>query len=512
MRKKKPAVEKRSTLKNPSAQLVEALGGSGVTSSGQTVSERSALGLSPLFCGVRAISQSIGTLPLKVYQRVNGGKEEVREHALWSILHDAPNDESTSINFWETLLSHALLWGNGFCEIQRDQVGHVVALWPLLPDWVRVCRENGALLYYITIPGGVIDFPLPKESVLHIRGASYDGILGYRLASIARESLGAAQAVQQFRSAFFRNSATISGILSHPGTLDEVAFNHLADSFRKRHGGAANAYTPLILEDGLQFTPNQASPEASQLIETLNFSVEEVARWLGISPNKLFSMVRAQGWSTLAADNAAFVQDTLMPWAIRIQQEIQVKLFSKAERPLLFAEHDFKALLRGDSASRAQFYKDLFGIGAISINEIRASENDNPIEGGDTYFVPMNVQPLDMAINPPEPPAPAPAAPVSKDVPAQPAPTDNTDNARSISDAHQQQMQELLKSLTAARKDKERRGKLDIEEHRGYAAKRIEVIVRSYCQCINAEYTPDLTSNLVHQYLKTGAIEWKIAQ
>ena len=109
MPKKKNHEERNTNFEKPAAWLVDYFNG-GKSSSGQTVTEKTALGLSALFCGVRAISEDLAGLPLKVYKRAATGKEEARTHPLWRILHDSPNEELTAMNFWETLISHAILW------------------------------------------------------------------------------------------------------------------------------------------------------------------------------------------------------------------------------------------------------------------------------------------------------------------------------------------------------------------------------------------------------------------
>lgn len=184
--------------------------------------------------------------------------------------------------------------GNAFAEIQRDGAGRVVAMYVLLPGWVQVQRIDGKLTYLVNVPG-LESVSLAPSDCLHLHGSSFDGILGYRLSQMGKHSIGAMLAVEDFRSHFFKNGAQLSGVLSCSGPMPEGGFGRLEKSFRDRHAGTKNSHLPLILEDGITYTPNQSNPEQSQLLETLNFSVEECARWLRISPNKLFSMVRAQG-------------------------------------------------------------------------------------------------------------------------------------------------------------------------------------------------------------------------
>jgi cytoskeletal protein RodZ len=55
----------------------------------------------------------------------------------------------------------------------------------------------------------------------------------------------------------------------------------------------------------------------------------------------------------------------------------------------------FTGLLRGDSAARVSFYAGLFNIGVLSQNDIREMENLNPVDGGDIYYVPLNMRASD---------------------------------------------------------------------------------------------------------------------
>src|SRR5262245_16508080 len=124
--------------------------GSAPTSSGVTMSETAALNLSAIWCGVQVIAGSLATLPLILYRRDNetGRRERFYEHPLYRILHDEPNPEMSDMLFRETLTQHALLWGNGYAEIQRDQGGRVRALLLLTPDRVQIKRDPQGRLYY----------------------------------------------------------------------------------------------------------------------------------------------------------------------------------------------------------------------------------------------------------------------------------------------------------------------------------------------------------------------------
>ena len=123
----------------------------GGSSSGKAVNERSAMQMTAVYACVRVLSESIAGLPLHLfrYNREGNGKTRDFEHPLAGLLHDAPNPEMTSFVFRETLMTHLLLWGNAFAQIIRNGRGQVVALYPLMPDRMEVCRDGDGEIYYL---------------------------------------------------------------------------------------------------------------------------------------------------------------------------------------------------------------------------------------------------------------------------------------------------------------------------------------------------------------------------
>lgn len=121
----------------------------GGSTSGKRVNERSAMQMTAVYSCVRILSEAIASLPLHLYKYdENGSKEKAIEHPLYTLLHDEPNLEMTSFVFRETLMTHLLLWGNPYAQIIRNGKGEVVALYPLMPDRMKVDRDDQGHLYY----------------------------------------------------------------------------------------------------------------------------------------------------------------------------------------------------------------------------------------------------------------------------------------------------------------------------------------------------------------------------
>ena len=129
-------------------------------------------------------------------------------------------------------------------------------------------------------------------------------------------------------------------------------------------------------------------------------------------PHKLKDLERAT-FSNIEEQNIDFVQDTLMPWIVSYEQVINWKLIGR-NNSRQFYKVNLNGLMRGDAASRAAYYNTRFNMGTLSINEIRAFEDENGIGAdGDKYFMQTSMATIDNIIEPPEPPAPVmpPAAP-----------------------------------------------------------------------------------------------------
>lgn len=362
-----------------------------MTHAGARVNPETAITLSAYFACLRAISEDIGKLPLIVYRRLMPrGKERAREHPVYKLLHDTPNADMGAMTLRETLTAHAMNWGGGFAEIQRTGRGTPVALHLIHPSRTSIGRnEAGALTYYVRSGGKIV--PLEAQNVFHLHGLGADGLSGYPLSVIGREAVGLGQGAEAFGARFFSNDARPGGVLQHPGGLSDLAYKHLRDSWAESHSGVEQSHKPAVLEEGMEWKSMSIPPEEAQFLETRQFQIEEIARWFRMPPHKIQHLLRAT-FSNIEHQAIEYVTDTLQPWAVRWEHEIKRKLFAEDESEY-FAEHLFEGLLRGDLSQRVTFYTGMFNIGAMSQNDIREAENKNPVEGGDTYWVPMNMQP-----------------------------------------------------------------------------------------------------------------------
>jgi HK97 family phage portal protein len=358
--------------------------------SGVMVSADNVMTFSAVLACVRVLAESVASLPLITYRRLaDGGKERAVNHPLYSVLHDSPNDDMTSMQWRETSMAHCVLWGNCYSEIVYDGGGRVRELWPLMPQYMRVERKNDAILYHYEEPG---KRPIPYESwqILHVPGLSMNGLIGLSMISIARDAIGLGLTLNEYGGRQFANGTRAGGVLETPGQMSEEAYKRLKESFSAEYAGTANAGKTVLLEEGTTFKPITLPNDDAQFLESRKFQVEEVARIFRVPLHKINSLEHAT-FSNIEHQSIEFVTDTLRPWLVRWEQAMAHKLISAREKSRVFPEFLVDGLLRGDTTSRYQAYAIGRQWGWFSINDILKMENMNPIEDGDGHLVPLNM-------------------------------------------------------------------------------------------------------------------------
>lgn len=384
------------------------------TSTGVSITETNALNYSAVWAAVSLISSQVASLPLILYaRRKDGGKDRKPNHPLYWLLHDEPNSEMSSFVFREALQAHVLTWGNGYAEIERDMSDRPIALWPITPDRVTPTRDRADnLTYKVRNPDGKDVFLQPRN-MFHLPGLGFDGNVGYSVISKARESIGLGIATERFGGTFFGNGATFGGVLKHPGKLSPNAQKLLTDQIEAKHQGLTRAHRFLLLQEAMDYVGTGVPPEAAQFLETRLFQIIEICRWFNIPPHKLRDLSRAT-FSNIEQQAIEFVTDTLRPWLIRWEQEIQRKLIAPLEQGIQFAEHLVDGLMRGDTTSRYAAYAVGRQWGWLSADDVLERENMNPLPNGQgkIYLVPQNMAPADRIndiIDKQTAPTPAPA-------------------------------------------------------------------------------------------------------
>jgi len=378
---------------------------------GVIVDEDRALTHAAVWGCVRIISETIAALPWRAHRRIGRGNELMDGSDLDYILHVQPNPEQSSFSWRESIIAHALLWGNGYAEIERTNRGEAWNLWPLPPDKVRLDRTVDGRLWGIVNGQPTI----AADNLFHLHGLGFDGLTGYSVVQHAAKTIGLGMALDTMAAATFQNGGTPGVIFEQKEGkgLSEAGIKNLLSSFEARFKGPANSNKAMYLDSGMEVKTLDQPLNDMQFLESRKFQVSEIARWFRVPPHKLADLERAT-FSNIEHQALEFVTDTLVPWITRLETEAQIKLIGRNNRMgRVYTKINVAGLLRGDLPSRYQAYATGRQWGWLSANDIRELEDLNPISGGDDYLAPMNMVPADMLreINEPKPEIEKPAQP-----------------------------------------------------------------------------------------------------
>lgn len=384
---------------------------------GVTVNEDTAMTLPEWWACVSVISRTVAALPWGVYERSSQGRKPVEGTISW-LLNNQPNPEMTAFAFREALVAHVLNWGNGYAEIQRDLSGRPAALWLMTPDRVTPERRetDGALVYRVRSDDGT-DVTLEAANVLHLHGLGFDGLCGYSPVRMAARSIGVGIAQDTFGQAFYANGTVFGSVVEMPGGMSPDQITAAENYLNAKHKGPDKAFSVRVAPNGSKVHPMGMPLTDAQFIESRQMSITVAARWLGVPPHKIADLSRSTN-NNIEHQGIEFVTDAIVPWTIRLEQEANIKLFGARSQGRIYTKMSVNALMRGDAKSRAEFYRTMTQIGAMSINEVRALEDMNSIgSDGDALLVQLNQTTLEHLVENPggekakpvEPPAEQPA-------------------------------------------------------------------------------------------------------
>lgn len=358
----------------------------GVSSvSGQVVTPDRAMREATVAACVRILAESVAQLPVKVF-RADG---ETEDSGVLVELLRYPNAWQDSFQFREYMMVCLCLRGNFYARMVRNRAGEVVELLPLSPESVGVRLVDWEPVYSYTDALGR-SAECGPDKMLHVRGESLDGVIGFSPIGYHRNTIGLSLATEAHGGRIFRNGARPGGILTHPSKLSDEALEHLRQSWAASHGGE-NAGGTAILEEGMDFKAVSMTNEDAQYLETRKFQRGLICGIFRVPPHMVADLEKAT-FSNIEHQSIEFAKYSILPWAVRIETAFRRALLTPEQRAAgLHIRLVLDGLERADIKTRYESYSIAVQNGILSPNECRALENRRPREGGDTFLQPLNM-------------------------------------------------------------------------------------------------------------------------
>lgn len=364
----------------------------GVNTNGVYVTEDTALTITTVWACVSLLSESVGILPIHLYRRTDTGREVVHRHKALNLVN-SPNSYFSRMDLLQHLMVSVTLHGNGYARIVRDNAGNAVRLKLLDPQVPQPVLSPEDELFY-NVEGEMVH----SDDMIHIRGLVVDGLKGKSPIAVHRENLKLTMEVQRYGEQFFSKGGNTSGVFEVPGTLKDDAFKRLHQQITAQYAGIGNSHKPMLLEGGMKYSRINIPLDDAQFLTTRKFQKSEIASIYRVPPHMVGDLERST-YSNIEQQSQEYLTYCLMPYLVKIETELNRKLLTYNESEDLYFRFGLNGLLRADSKSRSEYYKNMYLIGCMSPNEIRELEEMNKYKGGDEFYVQQNMTTTDNAIN-----------------------------------------------------------------------------------------------------------------
>ena len=346
---------------------------------------------------VMLIADSIAQMSCNVYKKTDSGRERDDRPNLSYLLRKRPNFYDAPFTFKNTVMTDLLLDGNAFIFVGRNPNGSPKSLTPLPPESVVIKFDDNGDVYYEYYYNGQI-YKYSPDYLLHIPAYRYKTIRGMSPLAYADHAARLGLNLDEYTNDSFDGGIHSKLLVEVPA--DEKKFTKedaqkLKERIMSAYGGRDHANDPFIIANGMKASPlNLATNADAQLTENRTYSEREIAKiyrvplyMLGKDDSKFANQEQA---------NTFFLQHTLSPWVVRLQQYLD-RLLTYPFQNDHYVEFDTDTMLRADYKSRMEMYTKGLTNGVYTPNQIFERENLPKVreEWGDQHFMPVNLSTVD---------------------------------------------------------------------------------------------------------------------
>jgi len=352
------------------------------------------------FTCLRMLSESLGKLPLRLYQVAENGTKRIPDMKRLML---RPNPNMDAATFWATVETMRTHHGNAFIYINRHR-NKIKNLW-ILPskqveiiiDDAGVFKNENAVWYQFTNPDNGEKYLFHADQILHFKmSVSADGIHGVSVQERLNMMIEGALAAQDFLTNLNKEGLTAKAVLQYTSDLNEKSEKVLLDRVIKYATGANNAGKIFPLGPGMQIQPLDIKLTDAQFLELRKLSALQIAAAFGVKPNHLNDYEKSS-YANSESQNLAFYTDTLLYIIKHYEEEMTYKLLNDAELENgLEFKFDVSVILRTDQKTQAEIMKGYVNNGIMTPNEVRHRLDMEDHEHGDKLVMNGNYIPLEM--------------------------------------------------------------------------------------------------------------------
>lgn len=353
-----------------------------------------AMRLATVYRCVDILSGAIASIPLNVWRKKNGYYEENTESGLYHIFNWRASRNHTMYSLLENAVIQIVLQGNAYIlpRYTRGDVSELVLL------------TNGSVVfdkytnkYAITDMVNGITGTYTADRIIHLKNKSLDGgFTGVSTITYAGRGMGIASNADEETLKTLKSGNKMKGFITGGdiatgiGKYQDTQMDRVKDRLNTELASGENI---MRMPAGVDFRQISINPSDAQLLETRKFSVFEICRFFGVHPDKVFAEA-SSNYKASENSQVTFLTDTLQPLLTKIVSELKSKLIPKELINSQTIAFDLSSLYQTDLVTKANYYKTMVEVGALTPNDVRLREYMQPTKHGDVSYISCNVAPM----------------------------------------------------------------------------------------------------------------------
>lgn len=353
------------------------------------------------FTCLKVLSETLGKLPLKMYQNTDKGIVKSKVDNVYSLLRLRPNPYINATIFWSTVEMNRNHFGNAYvwCNYKGTKLQD---LWIMPSDHVRVMVDNAGYfgkknkIWYIYNDSKTgKEYTINSDNVLHFKTShSFDGITGIPVKDILKSSVEGGLESQKFMNNLYKNGLTARSVLQYTSDLDDKAKARLIKGLESFATGSNNAGKIIPIPLGMQLTPLNIKLTDSQFFDLKKYNALQIAAAFGIKPTFINDYDKSS-YSNSEMEQLSFLINTLQYILKQYEEEITYKLLSTQQiNQGYFFKFNEGAVLRTDMKTQAECITKYVNNGIYTPNEARLLLDMTVVEGADILMCNGNYIPV----------------------------------------------------------------------------------------------------------------------
>jgi len=358
------------------------------STAGVQINEQNATSIGAVYAAVKLYADTVASLPVDTYIRIDGTRRPYRPRPSWLDQPLPGNPNYTGFEMRHRIVSSLLLDGNAFILFLTGRNGDIVETRVLDPQKVTIkVGVDGNPVYVVS--NGKESMEVGPEAMVHIPlFATGDQMRGMSPVEHHRVTLGLASATQLYSAKFYEQGASPSAVIKIPGELTQDQADSLRQAFSRRHEGVDRMHKIAVLTGGADFQQMSMKIADMQLVETMHWGVESIARIYGVPLHLLQYPGGNSSYSSIEVISIEWLRLGLGPLIARIEAGLQ-RLVPGAQQT--FLKFTLDGLLRPTTKERYDAYAVALQNGILSVNEVRRLEDRPDVVGGEDFWKPLNI-------------------------------------------------------------------------------------------------------------------------